>query len=204
MTDEGTIDKYLGIDIKRKKDEFHLSQPALSERVINSIPGIDKANPKYTPAIAKELLHKDSNGQARKGNWNYRSLIGMLNFLANSTRPDIQFGVHQCARFCTDPKLSHESAVKHLAKYIKTTKDKGLILRPDISKGLECFVDADFAGSWNKANGDDPSTVMSRTGFTIRYCNCPILWVSRLETEVALSTTEAEYIFLLIVFASYQ
>ncbi len=28
------------------------------------------------------------------------------------------------------------------------------------------------------------------------YANCPILWVSRLQTEIALSTAEAEYIAL--------
>ena len=196
LTDEGSIDKYLGIDIKRKKGEYHLTQPLLQQRVVQAIKGISEANPKYTPATAKVLLHKDSNGQARKGTWNYRSMIGMMNFLANSTRPDIQFAVHQCARFCIDPKLSHEAALKHCCKYINTTKDKGLILRPDKSKGLECYVDADFAGAWNQADSSDASSVFSRTGFTIMYCNCPILWVSKLQTEVALSTTEAEYIAL--------
>lgn len=30
----------------------------------------------------------------------------------------------------------------------------------------------------------------------IKYCNCPIVWLSKLQTEIALSTTEAEYIEL--------
>ncbi|KAL7517056.1 hypothetical protein ACHAWF_000103 [Thalassiosira exigua] len=37
---------------------------------------------------------------------------------------------------------------------------------------------------------------MSRTGFIIMFANCPIFWVSKLQTEIALSTAEAEYIAL--------
>ena len=43
---------------------------------------------------------------------------------------------------------------------------------------------------------DDASSVKSRTGCVIKYCDCPIVWLSRLQTETALSTTEAEYIAL--------
>ena len=38
---------------------------------------------------------------------------------------------------------------------------------------------------------------MSRTVFVICYAGCPIFWLSKLQSEVALSTTEAEYIALL-------
>ena len=38
--------------------------------------------------------------------------------------------------------------------------------------------------------------MMSRTGYTIYYANCPVIWSSKLQTEIALSTTEAEYIAL--------
>ncbi len=37
---------------------------------------------------------------------------------------------------------------------------------------------------------------MSRTGFVICYAGCPVLWTSKLQTEIALSTAEAEYIAL--------
>ena len=42
----------------------------------------------------------------------------------------------------------------------------------------------------------NPEAVLSRTGFVISYAGCPIYWGSRLQTEIALSTTEAEYIAL--------
>ena len=42
----------------------------------------------------------------------------------------------------------------------------------------------------------DPVSAKSRSGYLITYANCPLHWVFKLQTEVALSTTEAEYIAL--------
>ena len=89
--------------------------------------------------------------------------------------------------------LSHENAVKQLGRYLYHTKKEGIIYNPETSKGLECYVDADFAGGWEQADADDPENVMSRTGMVIMYANCPIFWRSSLQTEIALSTAEAEY-----------
>ena len=120
----------------------------------------------------------------------------MLNYLAASTRPDCLFAVHQCARFSTNPKLSHERAVKRIVRYLKGTRDQGLILQPNTSKGVECYVDADFASGYTPETSEDPISVFSRTGYVIFYFNCPILQVSKLQTEISLSTVEAEYIAL--------
>ena len=123
----------------------------------------------------------------------YRRVIGKLNFLEKSSRPDIAFAAHQCARFSSEPKTAHYDAVIHLAKYLQGTKDQGIILSPDTAKSFEAYADADFAGNWNKVTVmEDPSTAKSRTGYVITYANCPIIWGSKLQTCVALSTMEAE------------
>ena len=61
---------------------------------------------------------------------------------------------------------------------------------------MECYVDAEFAGGCQEANLDDADNVMSQTGMVIMYANCPIFWCSSLQTEIALSTAEVEYIAL--------
>ena len=71
-----------------------------------------------------------------------------------------------------------------------------MVYNPDTSKGLECYVDADFAGGWQEANADNKDNVMLRNGMVIMYANCPIFWRSSLQTEIALITAEAEYIAL--------
>jgi hypothetical protein len=95
-----------------------------------------------------------------------------------------------------EPKLIHEHALKRVARYLLATRNQGLILRPDVTQGFHCYVDADWAGNWNKDFQDDPSCVQSRTGFLITYAGCPIIWGSKLQTLIALSTTEAELIAL--------
>ena len=95
------------------------------------------------------LLTKDKAGAPRKENWHYRSLIGMLNFLVNSTHPELAYAVHQCARFCENPKLSHERAVKKIVQYLIGTKRpngeySGLLFTIDKSRSLEVYVDASF------------------------------------------------------------
>ena len=87
-------------------------------------------------------------------------------------------------------------AVRQIGKYLLGTKDKGIIFKPDYTKGLECYVDAAFAAGWQEADNDNPENVLSRTGYVIYYANCPLLWSSKLQTEIALSTAESEYIAL--------
>ena len=70
------------------------------------------------------------------------------------------------------------------------------ILKFDSTRGIACYMDASFASEWDKTRSDDPSTILSRTGYVIMYQGCPILFVSEMQTEIALSTTEAEYIAL--------
>lgn len=85
----------------------------------------------------KPLLHKDLD---------YRQAIGMLTYLQNTTRSDISMTVHQATRFYIQPMLSHERAVKRIGWYLSENKNKGLIFKPHSSKGIECYVDAAFAG----------------------------------------------------------
>ena len=63
-------------------------------------------------------------------------------------------------------------------------------------KSYEVFADADFSGGYQKGHTDDPNTAKSRSAYHIMYNGCLIYWSSKLQTEVALSTTEAEYICL--------
>ena len=111
------------------------------------------------PAM-KPPLHKDSNRPVRKHNWHYQSMIGMLKYLEKSTCPELVYAAHQCEHFCEKPRLSHKRAVHKIVCYLIGTKERGFIFTPDKNYGIECFVDADFAGNWNYVEESDPVSVL--------------------------------------------
>jgi len=72
----------------------------------------------------------------------------------------------------------------------------GIIIQRTSPQLLDCYVDADFCGLWKSEDSCDPISVRSRTGYVILFCGAPLLWCSKLQSEIALSTVEAEYIAL--------
>jgi len=83
-----------------------------------------------------------------------------------------------------------------IGRYLHATKDKVLIYRPR-AQSFDLWCDADFSSSWLPVTAHiDSSTAKSRTRFVITFVGCPIASSSKLQTEVALSTTEAEFIVL--------
>ena len=70
----------------------------------------------------------------------------------------------------------------------------GTILKPVKNKDMEVYVDADFSGNWDPKETWDTDTAQSCHGYIIQYAGCPTVWKSQMQTEIALSTTESEYI----------
>ena len=71
--------------------------------------------------------------------------------------------------------MSHKKAVKWIIKYLKKTKQEGLSLNVNKKKGLECYVDADFAEGYSKGSKLNPRDCLSRTSYVIKYTGCPIV-----------------------------
>jgi hypothetical protein len=204
IEDQGNLSDYLGIKIERKENgTMEWSQPTLTRAILKDLGLVDVKSSnmpttRTTPSLSTVVLtsHDEEPDHDESKSFNYRQVIGKLLYLEKSTRPDIACAVHQCARFSAKPKTKHAEAVKRIGRYLLATQDKGLIMKPDKS-GMECWVDASHASEWsNKTASTDPATARSRMGYVIRYGGCPMMWASKMQTEIALSTTEAEYIAL--------
>ena len=197
LTVEGDIADFLGVSIERRDDgTFHLTQKRLIDSILSDL-GLDHPNStvKGTPAASSKLLSRHLDSEPFDGHFDFRRALGKLNYLEKTSRGDIAYATHQCARFQGNPKVEHGLAVKWIGRYLLGTRDKGYIIKPDPSKGLEVYVDADLSGNWDKdLAGIDPDTARSRHGFVIMYAGAPILWQSQLQTEIALSSTESELI----------
>jgi histone deacetylase 1/2 len=194
--DSGDAFDFLGVSIKRHHDtgEVELTQTGLINKVLAAT-GMSECNAKSTPA-ASTPLGTDKNGAPCQEEWDYASVVGMLMYLCSNSRPDIQYAVHQCSRFTHCPRKSHEQGVLRICRYLKGTKERGLRFKPIQKLILDCYVDADFAGLWNVENSHDPISVKSRTGYVLTLGGCPLVWASKLQELVSLSTVEAEYIAL--------
>ena len=194
LSEESDVAGFLGILIEKTPEGIELKQTGLIKRIVISL-GLEDSTPKSTPA-EKIALGKDENGQQRAEGWNYRSVVGMMSYLATNSRRDIAFAVNQCCRFSNDPKRSHEKAVKRIGRYLKGTSERGMVIHPNSKLGLKLYADADFAGLFAVEDKEDPICVKSRTGWVLTLGGVPVTWSSKLQTEIALSTMEAEYIAL--------
>ena len=191
---EDEVAGFLGVLIQRdsNKNEVTLTQVGLIDRIIEALQ-IDDLGPVDTPA--DDVLGKDPDGDPPDCAFNYPSVIGMLWYVEAHTRPDLGFALSQAARFAFSPKRSHELALIRIGQYLKATREDGLIMKPtDVSSlNMDVYVDSDFMGLYGRELRSDPDNVKSRTGYVICLNNCPIIWSSKLQESIALSTMMAEY-----------
>ena len=196
ITLEGDLTDFLGVKIERKSpNEIFFTQPHLIDDVLNDLGLRHAKDGKETPAASSRILTRNDSGTDHDKSFHFRSVIGKLNYLEKATRPDISFATHQCPPYVADLKKSHARAVRWLGCYLLHSRRKGIIFKADITGGLEVFVDASFAGKWDKqdAQTGDRDTARSRDGYIILYYGCPLIWKSQLQTEIALSSAKSEY-----------
>ena len=159
---------------------------------------MEHSNGLPTPTKVEALLGTDTNGSEAKRDWtnSNASIIGKIFYLASNTRPYISFDVHQCARFTNNTKVSHKTSVNRICRYLQGTKDNGQVFNPSKKLVVDFYADADFAGLWGHEYPQDSIFAISRTGFVVTFANFSLLWMSKLQTEISLSTLYSEYVVL--------
>ena len=118
----------------------------------------------------------------------YRSGVGMLLYLVKHSRPDIANAVRELSKCMDKATQQAVKELKRVIRFVLATKDYGLKLSPNGSLGkwsVNVYSDSDWAG--------DKDTRLSVTGFVIFLMGSPIMWRSRAQRSVSLSSTEAEY-----------
>ena len=132
---------------------------------------------------ATDFLPLDDTGPAATERYNYASVAGMMQYLAQTSRPDLCSAVSQISRYIYSPKRSHEIAMEQIGRYIKETASEGLILHPKRPASennkhyfdIDVYVDADFASGWGTEDGTNPDSVKSRTRFVVEVMGFPII-----------------------------
>ena len=155
---------------------------------------------------------QDQKTLATEMKFSYRQAIGELLFAAITCRPDVMYPVIKLSQYSNAPAKIHFVAVKNVFRYLRATIDEGLhywrdgqrddlpfVASPDLlpdnysinhpntsPRHPDAFVDSDWGG--NIANRK------SISGSTIFMAGAPILYKTKMQPTVALSSTEAEFV----------
>ena len=183
MSMMGELQFFLGLQIKQCKDGMFVHQAKYTSDMVKKF-GMDDSKPLTTPMGTTTALDADEDGEPVDQK-EYRSMIGSLLYLT-ATRLDIQFSVCLCARFQASPRTSHRQAVKRIFRYLNYTSEFGLWYSASSTLRLHGYSDADFARCQLDSN--------STSGCCQFLVSSLVSWSSRKQSNVAQSTTEAEYV----------
>lgn len=178
----GNINKFLGMDIKSTEKGLEIKQSSIIEKILLKF-NMNNCKGASTPM---EINFK-INEKAEVIDVPYRELVGSLLYLATISRPDIAFATCYLSRYLDRPTQELWTAGKRILRYLKQTKEKGLIYqKEDNNISLQGFSDSDWAG--------DTVDRKSVSGAAIFYRGNLVSWMSKKQSTVALSTAEAEYV----------
>jgi len=189
LRNHGPVKSFLGLNVEylngmiqlnqigyihRKAEEFHLT---------NSKP----INTPLDPSLPLVLATSNDKLCVQK---TYQELMGSLNYLAMTSRPDITFAVSKLSQFNNNSTLTHFKAAKRVLRYVIHTRHYSLKYNcgSDRNYKLIGYTDSDY--------GSNLIDRKSTTGYVFIFNGGPISWSSRKQPTVALSTMEAEYMAL--------
>jgi hypothetical protein len=193
MKDLGAAKKILGMEIHRdrKAGKLYLSQKKYIEKVLERF-GMHNSKPVSTPLgahfrLSAALAPQSEEEEQFMSRVPYSSAVGSIMYAMVCTRPDISQAVSVVSRYMANPGKVHWQAVKWILRYLRGTTNVGLVYDrgSDINSSVIGYVDSDYAGDLDKRR--------SLTGFVFTLSGCAISWKATLQSTVALSTTEAEY-----------
>ncbi|MBW0479544.1 hypothetical protein O181_019259 [Austropuccinia psidii MF-1] len=172
-----------------KNGSLFLSQEPFARKILQQF-DMNDCRPVKTPCNGNfaVIINEESKSFDKTM---YQRAIGYLNYLSQHTRPDLVYTVNQLARFSTKPNVNHWNALKHVFRYIKGTADWGIHyqsrIKADESKPvLEGWADSDYANC-----SVDRKSI---SGNIVMVFGNPISWLSKRQTIIAQSTTEAEFV----------
>ncbi|KAL2015882.1 hypothetical protein VTK56DRAFT_4657 [Thermocarpiscus australiensis] len=185
----GEVERFLGFDVVRDRAarKVFLSQQTYNKALLAKY-DLQNCHPVQTPWKSRLELPPtwDPVVEEQKA---YIKKTGALNWLANGTRPDIAYTVSRLCEANNGPSDTHLELMKHLFRYLRGTIDYGLefggtdLTIEDLK--LMAFADASFA--------DRLPTRHPTGGHVVFVAGGPVLWKTKKQSFVAMSTTEAEF-----------
>ncbi|MBW0558206.1 hypothetical protein O181_097921 [Austropuccinia psidii MF-1] len=183
----GKADLMLGIKITHDTNSITLSQSHYIDSLLD-LYGMKNCKPVGTPLIPNSHLNSASQEERsafEKLEVNYHSAVGSLSYVSSATRPDLSYPVSALSQFLEKPGIEHWNAFLHVLKYLKGTQDVGLTYTGNNSEAPVAYSDADW--------GNCRLTRRSVTGYLVKIFNNLVVWKTRKQPTVSLSSAEAKY-----------
>lgn len=180
IKDAGPVTYALGIEFLHTSSGYKLTQTSYTTSLLEHF-GYSNCKSSPTPmATTPSSQTKPSSLQDFKLN----EIVGSLLWLSKTTRPDIAYATALLSQNVQTPTPSAYSMASRILRYLKGTITHGIHITSRSSL-LELYADADWAS--------DPSR-KSHTGVIAFFGKAPIAWISKKQTSVALSSSEAELV----------
>jgi hypothetical protein len=189
------LEKFLGAEFEEREEGIymHLNQYIGDMMVKYDIADKETdATPESTETLDKKA---DFDGEAlllRADKKTYQGITGALMFAMTTCRPDLAHAVNMLARRMSCPRAHDMKAARRVLRYLNGTRRLGLLFKYKTDKnekeGLLAYADSDWA--------NDSIERRSTSGFVVLLNGTPISWGSGLQSVVALSSCEAEYVAL--------
>jgi len=190
MKDLGPANKILGMQIHRdrSKKKIWLSQKNYLKKILRHF-NMEDYKPISTPLpinfkLSSSMSPTNEAERMEMSRVLYASAVKSLMFALICTRPDIAQAVTTVSRYMENLGREHWNTIKRILRYIKGTSDAALCYGGSEST-VRGYVDSDYAGDLEKRK--------YTTSYVFIIIGGAVSWVSKLQTVVALSTTESEY-----------
>ena len=182
------MDSFLGLEVEQSEDGIKLHLDTYVTELLEEYREYHRKflKPKKVPMQPGLVLDKEDCPEAPdpvKQKF-YRMMVAKIQFLAHWVRFDISYPAAQLARFCATAGQSHWAALTHLMGYLSYRPSLKLKYNREYVKGLDGFADSDWGNSASRK---------STSGLLARYNRSLLMWRSKMQKSIALSTAEAEY-----------
>ena len=195
MKIENDLHDYLSCELlfsKHRKTAW-LGQPHLVSNLIKNFEDEVKGLRSYvtpgTPGLNQIREEDPALKLSAEKHAKYRSGVGMLLYLVKHSRPDIANCVRELSKVLDGPSEASYKEMLRCIKYVLDSKDMGLKIEPigdkDDAWEIICYSDSDWAG--------DPESRRSVSGYIIYVQGVPVIWKSKSQNQVSLSSSESEW-----------
>ena len=200
LKEVGEMKHSVGIHVEHFADGIWVGQDIFSESLLRH-ENAWEINPKPTPMVVGWEHDPSSIRLNKTEESRYRSVVMSLSYLATHSRPDLSFAVNILAQYQNDCRVHDWTAAQHILKYLRGTWDQGLFYTRDSNPVTTVFTNSDEIlddTAWCPEGYADASYAQepgrkSRSGHVFIMNGAAVCWLSKKQSVVALSSTEAEY-----------